>query len=150
MDSPSKLYRVRLCSLCSEDTSFTCLSCNSEMCNQCKEIHCTNQKTMDHKVVLYRDKLKCIKKQEIYAIPPYSFYKEYFGNECISDLPFYLHCLDYIYLEIMKLRNQKLPPQRQIIHTIRRDILLYRHFLYTEIKSGVKICKMFPLSNRCV
>lgn len=134
----SKLYLVRQCPLCSGDTTFTCLSCKCEMCNQCKEIHCTNQKTMDHKVVLYRDKLKCRKQQEIYVRPPDSFYEEFLCN--MSDLSFYFNCMEYVYIEIMKLRNEKQPPQRQIIHTIRREILLNRHFLYREIKSCVKIC----------
>lgn len=57
MDTSNASYKVRRCSKCLRDMKYHCVSCPSDLCSQCKENHVTTLKTIDHKVVLHRERL---------------------------------------------------------------------------------------------
>lgn len=65
MDTSNASYRVRRCSICLRDMKYHCVSCQSDFCSQCKENHVTTLKTIDHKVVLHRERLNRISKTEL-------------------------------------------------------------------------------------
>lgn len=49
-------YKVRQCSTCAGDTEYSCLSCPSDLCAECRENHIHDLDTIDHNVVIYRGK----------------------------------------------------------------------------------------------
>lgn len=53
MQRASTAYRVLQCSECPGDTEYSCVSCQCNICLQCKENHVKDLKTKDHTIVLY-------------------------------------------------------------------------------------------------
>lgn len=65
MNTASNNYKVRNCSKCQEDAEFYCKLCRCDFCLQCKERHVQDFVTIDHNVVVYRDKVKRTSEQEL-------------------------------------------------------------------------------------
>lgn len=88
-------YRLRECdsSTCTDHTEYICETCQHvRFCLQCKESHVNNLKTIDHKVVTYREKYRYNSKQENYVRHSSNVHKMY----CIScNLPFCYHCTEH-------------------------------------------------------
>lgn len=49
-------YRVRQCSKCSGDLEFVCITCQSDLCQRCKENHLIVLSNKDHDVTSYRER----------------------------------------------------------------------------------------------
>lgn len=77
MQTANTQCNLRLCSECSWNTEFFCISCECDLCNQCKRNHADNLKTTDHNVVQYRDKFKYTPKLESCLRHPNIFYERY-------------------------------------------------------------------------
>lgn len=148
MDTASSKYRVRTCFKCLEDTQFFCITCNNEMCPQCKLLHVEDIDSMKHDLVLYKDKTNDQLKQELCSNHPnkvLSFYCEQcqapLCKSCYSMFK-RLSC-EHVAHNVVKLqkmyerrRQQCLPT----IHVIRTEALFYRHVILARIKEETKSC----------
>lgn len=65
MNKASSKCKVRNCSKCQENAEFYCKLCRCDFCLQCKEKHVQDFVTIDHNVVVYRDKFRRISEQEL-------------------------------------------------------------------------------------
>lgn len=65
MITASNNCKVRNCSKCRENAEFYCKLCRCDFCLQCKEKHVQDFVTIDHNVVVYRDKFKRTSEQEL-------------------------------------------------------------------------------------
>lgn len=133
--------RVHQCSMCSGDTHFICISCQCELCLQCKENHVNNLKTIDHNVVIYRKKFDCVPNQNIS--------KPHSDEVCRENLEF-CHFPDcsccnekrthgQIYAETVS--DTKRQIHKGIIHVIRSEVLFNRYVLLTGIKADIEKCQ---------
>lgn len=77
MQTANTQCNLRLCSECFWNTEFFCISCECDLCNQCKRNHADNLKTTDHNVVQYRDEFKYTPKLESCLRHPNKFYEMY-------------------------------------------------------------------------
>lgn len=80
MNEANTKYNVRRCSMCHGDVVHFCVSCQCDICHHCKEKHAKDLLTIDHMVVLYREKFNCISEQEIYLRDPYNVRVTYKRN----------------------------------------------------------------------
>lgn len=80
MDAANTKYNVRCCSKCHGDVVHVCVSCQCNLCRHCKEKHAKDLLTIDHMVLLYREKFNCISEQEIYVRDPYNVRGTYKRN----------------------------------------------------------------------
>lgn len=94
MDKVSQ-YIVHKCSKCSGDTEYYCKSCLCYLCSQCRENHMQDLKTVDHNVVLYKEKL-CIDPVE-YESVRFSD-REYCQLWNLTDSP---HCTNRILILVL-------------------------------------------------
>ncbi|XP_052692431.1 uncharacterized protein LOC128170710 [Crassostrea angulata] len=148
----SSPYRVHLCSKCPGDTAYYCVSCPCDLCPQCKENHVKDLQTIDHDVVLHRDKINYIPTQEICVRHPSHVYTKYCEpcrvpvcDSCFEDQ---LHRFrSFLYgqgqheiLDLQTAYKTKRQQHRGTIHTIRSEALFYRPVLLTGIKADVKTC----------
>lgn len=138
MDTSRASYRVRQCSKCLRDMEYHCVSCPSDLCSQCKENHMTILKTIDHKVLLYRERLKRISNNEICIKHSKKIYRKFCE---ICDVPACNNCQrhrKHKKIKITKAYFAKRQNGRETINTIRSDTLLFRLVLLTEIKADFK------------
>lgn len=139
MYTSSAQYRVRQCSQCQGDTEYFCVSCSLDLCNQCKESHSQDLKTIDHNIEDYQEKFKYVQKQKICMLHPDRVY----GKFCeLCERPGCFQCTNHRQYTILYIRNEtERQKQRQLIDIIRRESLLYRHCLLSKIKGDIDTCK---------
>lgn len=132
MYTASAQCRVRQCLMCQGDTEYFCVSCPLDLCNQCKERHLQDLKTIDHTVEDYQEKFKYVQKQKICVLHPDRVY----GNFCeLCDRSGRFLCTDQRQYTTPYIKNEtELQKQMQVIDIIRREALLYRHRLLTKSK----------------
>lgn len=137
-------YTVRECSKCPGDTTYSCISCQCDLCTKCKESHVKDLQTIDHTVVIYHEKLNYIPRN------PDRYYEKYCD---LCEQPASFHCKEHRRHTLLNITNetgqgkqQKIARRenqtqrqqyRRTINTIRGEALLYRHVLLTAIKADV-------------
>ncbi|XP_062573649.1 uncharacterized protein LOC134235522 isoform X2 [Saccostrea cucullata] len=132
--------KVRQCFKCRGDAEFYCFMCRNDLCEQCKEIHTIDLDTIDHHIVIYREKFK-ISKQEFCERHPDNMY-DTFCQTC--KLPICVQCRDPEHKkhELIDLGNAYQTNRQQhkeIFHNIRwKTQCNYSCFLLEEIKSDLK------------
>ncbi|XP_052694642.1 uncharacterized protein LOC128172945 [Crassostrea angulata] len=140
MDRASIHFKVNLCSKCPGDTEYYCKTCPCDLCPDCKENHVKDLQTIDHDVVLHRDKINYIPAQEICVRHPSHVYIKY-CEPC--ELPVCFHCRKHRthrQLDVKTAYKTKRQQHRGTIQTIKSEALFYRPVLLTGIKADVKIC----------
>ncbi|XP_062573648.1 uncharacterized protein LOC134235522 isoform X1 [Saccostrea cucullata] len=151
----STQFRVRQCFKCRGDTEFYCFMCRNDLCKRCKEMHTIDQDTIDHDIVIYREKFK-ISKQEFCERHPDEMY-DTFCQTC--KLPLCVQCryLEHIKHELIDIGNAyqtNRQQHREIFHNIRwKAQCNYSCFLLEEIKSDLetrqsKISNLFSKMKR--
>lgn len=53
-----RMFRIQHCSRCQGNTEFYCRECSIDLCSMCKENHCKNLESKEHRVVNYRNKVR--------------------------------------------------------------------------------------------
>ncbi|XP_052692429.1 uncharacterized protein LOC128170707 [Crassostrea angulata] len=149
MDTASSPYQVHLCSNCPGDTAYYCVSCPCDLCSQCKKNHVKDLQTIDHDVVLHRDKINYIPIQEICVRHPSHVYTKY-CEPC--QVPCCINCQTHrkhTQIDVKTAYKTKRQQHRGTIHTIRSEALFYRPVLLTGIKADVKTChtEFYPLQS---
>ncbi|XP_052693968.1 uncharacterized protein LOC128172221 [Crassostrea angulata] len=140
MDRASIQFKVNLCSKCPGDKEYHCKTCPCDLCPNCKENHVKDLQTIDHDVVLHRNKINYILAQEICVRHPSHVYIKY-CEPC--ELPVCFHCRKHrthIQLDVNTAFQKKRQQHLGTIHAIRSETLLYRHALLTRTKSDIKTC----------
>ncbi|XP_065929641.1 uncharacterized protein [Magallana gigas] len=140
METASTPCKVHQCSKCPGDTEYYCVSCQCDLCPQCKENHVKDLQTIDHDVVSHRNKLNYIPTQEICVRHPGHVYTKY-CEPC--QVPVCYDCRkhrNHQQLVITTSYNTKQQQHRGTIHTIRSEALFYRPVLLPQIKTDFKIC----------
>lgn len=143
----SSQYRLHTCKCdsftCTQHTEYICETCPSEkcaLCFECKESHVNDLKTIDHKIVTYRNKYECNPKRDNCARHFGSVYEMY----CTScELPVCFKCTEHenhMLVDIQKQYETKRQQYEISIDGIRREILYSRRFLLSEIKNDIKRC----------
>lgn len=87
-------YKVRQSSKCAGDTEYSCLSCPSDLCAECRENHIHDLDTIDHNVVIYREKIyQNSTRHEVCSKHPDNDYEMY-CEPC--ELPVCFYCAESI------------------------------------------------------
>lgn len=133
MDKVSQ-YIVHKCSKCSGDTEYYCKSCVCDLCSQCRENHMQDLKTVDHNVVLYKEKL-CIDPDE-YEFVGFSD-REYRQLWNLTDSP---HCTNRKLTVVLIKHETENGNERKVYHMIRNDALFYNPLLLQGIEVDFKAC----------
>lgn len=99
MDISITHYRVRRCSVCSNDAEYLCASCPCDVCPHCKVSHVQDLGTMDHRVVSFHETYLPV--QEICLKHPDYLYRKICK---FCDRTDCFHCKEdeKIYLHIMR------------------------------------------------
>lgn len=139
MDSTSQC-RILQCSKCQGDREFFCKWCPCDLCSKCKENHFKDLKSIDHKIVIYREKYEKNRKNESCVNHPSSVLKM-FCEPC--ELPVCYKCTDHRRhrrLHLITASNNKQQKHRRTIETIKSETFFYRPGLLMEIKADINIC----------
>lgn len=139
MDSTSQC-RILQCSKCQGDREFFCKGCPCDLCSKCKENHFKDLKSIDHNIVIYREKYEITRQKESCVNHPSSVLKM-FCEPC--ELPVCYNCTDHRRhrrLHLITASNKKQQKHRRIIETIRIETYFYRPVLLMEIKDDINIC----------
>lgn len=158
MDGGSSQYRVRECIECTRDTEYACPTCNYFMCYQCKDSHVFDLKTIDHNVVIYREKINHLTEQEK-CVAHQNNLNTMFRELCrspkcelldyLSSFPFPINiCLQITHtvLNMLEEFRRRRKQHRSTICTIRSEDIYQRSTLLTEIVADFKNChKRFSL-----
>lgn len=140
MDATTTQCKVHQCFNCPGETEYFCKSCSCDLCSQCNVNHVENLKTIEHDVVLHREKFNYISKQEICMRHPSKDYRNYCE---LCKLPVCYHCRKHRkhkQQDIEIAYETKLQQHRKTVNTIRSEALFYKHILLAGIKSDVKTC----------
>lgn len=141
MDKATNKYRIHQCSICSEDTElFVCFLCSCEMCSLCKESHLQDLETIDHDVVIYREKFNFISNNENCVKHSNCIYGMY-CEPC--KLPICNNCTEHRQHRQMDIKSAYEIQRRQHTYNIKKiqnELLLHRRVLLGEIKDEIKIC----------
>lgn len=150
MDKVCIPYRVRQCSKCPGNTEYHCVSCQSDLCDQCKENHEKYLQTKKHKIVFYSEKFKCIPKQEKCFKHPSNVCRKY-CKPC--QVPVCDFCSDHephrfpsslfrkTTHEILSIPNAYRKTRKQLrgaIHTIKNMALVLRPVMLAEMVADVR------------
>lgn len=145
-------YRVQQCFKCSGDTKYFCVSCHCLLCTRCEVKHVRDFKTIDHNVVIYREKLKYIPKQEYCVRHPSNIYRKYCDN---CQVPVCDSCPEHKFhilrIGLFKPRTHKIlsireayctqrNQYRETFHIIKSEDLFYRPALLKKIVVDIKTC----------
>lgn len=130
--------KVYECSKCPGDTNFTCISCQCDLCPQCKDNHVEDLKTINHNIVIYRNKVslkhsreqgKCTKH------PERNKFCDLYGH------PASYHCTDHRKHTLLYIRDEtEQGDRRKIIQFIRNEVLQNRQVLLSTIKADYDTC----------
>ncbi|XP_062573629.1 uncharacterized protein LOC134235512 [Saccostrea cucullata] len=135
--------RVRQCFKCRGDAEFYCFVCRNDLCEQCKDMHTIDLDTIDHGIVIYREKYK-FSKQEFCERHP----EEMFGTFCKTcNLPICVLCRDlehkkHALIDIGKAYQTNRQQHREIFNDIRWKTQFNSCFLLAEIKFDLKACQL--------
>lgn len=138
MDTSNASYRVRRSSKCLRDMKYHCVSCQSDFCSQCKENHVTTLKTIDHKVVLHRERLNRISKTELCQKHSKKVYRKFCE---VCKVPACNNCQKprkHKKIKITKVYFSKRQNGIETINSIRSYDLFCRLVLLTEIQADFK------------
>lgn len=127
-----------MCSKCLGDTVYMCRSCQCDLCTHCKEDHVKNLKTIDHKVVIYREKINRISKEEKCLKHPTKVYR-IFCELC--KVPVCNNCQRHRNHNQIGCRKAYIAKRHNVeetINSIRSDALLFRFDLLIETKADFK------------
>lgn len=106
------------------------------MCSQCKENHVKDLKTIDHNIVIYRDKFNSNLNLE--KCPKHTESKKYWDlyEHLVS-----CHCTEHKKHTLLYSRDEtEQGDQRRMIQIIRNEVLLSRQVLMTTIKKDHNTC----------
>lgn len=134
-------YKVRLCSKCAGDTEFTCLSCPGDLCAECRENHIHDLDTIDHNVVIYREKI--YQNSAGYEVCPKHPDNDYEMYCELCELPVCFYCKEHRthkWQEIQRVYKTKRQQHSRTVQKIRNEAVLYRRVFLSEIKADVKKC----------
>lgn len=150
MDKDCIPYRVRQCCKCPGNTEYHCVSCLSDLCEQCKENHEKDLQTKKHKIVLYSEKFKCIPKQEKCFKHPSNVCRKYCkpcqvsvcdfcsDHEPQSFPSFLFRKAKHEILSIPKAYRKTRKELRGAIHTIKNNALVLRPLMLEEMVADVR------------
>lgn len=98
MDTSITHYRVRRCSVCSNDAEYLCASCPCDLCPHCKVSHVQDLGTMDHRVVSFHETYLpvqeiCLKHPDYLYIKICKFCDRTDCFHCKEDEKIYLHIM---------------------------------------------------------
>ncbi|XP_061186393.1 uncharacterized protein LOC133194454 [Saccostrea echinata] len=131
--------KIRHCFECLGTTEFYCKMCENDLCEQCKERHISDLETLNHDVVIYREKYKYIPRRETCVKHPNIIYKLY----CQScELPVCFRCSKHRKHQTVDIRAEyktKRQQHRKFIH-IRSETLYNNSFLLAGIYDNLKDC----------
>lgn len=131
MNTVSYQYLIRHCSRCLGDAAFFCATCDCSLCLPCKENHLNDLSTLDHDVMIYPDKDRCLSEQEKCMEHPHIACKWY----CEScKIPYCDCCTEHI-----THRSFDIKKKVKIIRLIRSECLFFSSILLENIKSDFKI-----------
>lgn len=131
MDTSCSHFKVHQCSKCLGDTEYFCVSCSCDLCSQCKEKHLKDLKTIDHSVLIYRDKDR-IQNQEIY---------DAHSNRNDTE-PFDLPVRKLRQIDVKTTYEEsKRRRHKDVIQTIKNEALFYRPILMIGVKADDKACQ---------
>ncbi|XP_061171182.1 uncharacterized protein LOC133180730 [Saccostrea echinata] len=132
--------KVRQCFQCQGETEFYCNTCKYDLCLQCKNRHVIDLDTINHDVIVYREKYEYISKQETCLRHTDRIYEKY----CYScKLPLCAQCTEHRNHKILDIRTAyktNRQEHREILHRIRSETLYNNHFLLAKVKTDVKTC----------
>lgn len=129
-------YKVHECSKCQGDTKYSFISCACDMCSQCTVNHVQDLKTIDHNILLYRDKPKSNLIQGDHSKHPDR--KRYYD---LSEQPASSHCTEHRKHTLLYIRDEtEQEDQRRMIQIIRSEVLLNRQVLMTTIEDDHNTC----------
>lgn len=143
--------RVRLCSKCSGNTEFFCVSCRCDLCSLCKKNHVSDLETIDHNVVMFREKSDVLKK-DMCVRHSKRICRNYCAicQEPICDFWFghKFHRFPYIFvrqkqhktLDIQTVYRTKRNQYSKTLHIVRSETLFVRQILLAGVKSDIKLC----------
>lgn len=140
MDTASISYRVHQCFKCPGGIQYYCKSCPCDLCSKCKENHVNDLKTIDHDVVLYRDKFKYILTQENCVRHLGNIYSKSFE---LCELPVCYSCINHNHhntLDIRTAYQKKRQQHREGIYNIKIMSVLYIPIILSGIKGDFKTC----------
>lgn len=153
MDSSTTQLRVRMCSKCTGDTEYSCVTCSCDLCVQCKENHVQDLRTIDHSVSLYQEHFNSTQIQETCWKHRSKELKTY-CQPCQTPLcesctghKFYkfpkslLRKNKHKMLELQKVYRSKQIQCKNTLHVLRSESLFYRSVLLAGIKKDVQICQ---------
>lgn len=129
-------YKVHTCYTCQGDTNYSCITCECDMCSQCTVNHKQDLKTIDHNIVIYRDKPKSNLKQVNHS--KHSDIKEHHD---LSEQPACCLGKEHRKHTLLYIRDEtEQEDQRRMIQIIRSEVLLNRQVLMTTIEEDHNIC----------
>lgn len=134
-------YKVRQCLKCAGDTEYSCLSCPSDLCAECRENHIHDLDTIDHNVVIYRGKINQ-NSAEHEVCPKHSDNDyEMYCEPC--ELPVCFYCAEHRthkWRNIQRVYQIKRQHHSKTFQNIRNQAILYMRVYLPEIKADVKFC----------
>lgn len=150
MDAPFATYRIHQCSKCPGDTEYSCQSCLSYLCHQCKENHVEYLETAEHSVVSYCDRLNYIPTQDNSLKHPCNAYSKYRKSCHVLVCDFCSKHKSHSFRRIVSWKRNIVKKQSDYtrkrqqyictIHTIKSETLFCIPFILQGIKSDVKNC----------
>lgn len=118
-------YKVHTCSTCQGDTNYSCTTCECEMCSQCTVNHVQDLKTIDHNIVLFRDKPKSYLKQG-----NHSKHSDIKKHHDLSDQPASCLCKEHRKHTLLYIRDEtEQEDQPKMTQTNKSEFLLNRHVI---------------------
>lgn len=133
-------YRVRQCSKCAGDLEFVCITCQSELCQPCKENHLTDLSNKDHDVMSYRE-TNNLSLQERCEKHPRMIVQKYCQT---CRIPSCFYCSrkhkKHRLIDSMTAYDQKRKQIVQTIHIIKHEALFDRQIMLKGIKTDISKC----------
>lgn len=138
MDATNTKYRIRQCSTCPGDLIYFCVTCSSDLCLACKEMHMIMNLNKDMcNVITYREKSNYLQKHEICMRHPNNFYTKYCE---LCTIPICTECTDHrkhrqTDVETAYEAKRK---NREIVQNVQRQALPIFSALLTSIVMDLK------------
>lgn len=140
-------YKVRQCLKCAGDTEYSCLSCPSDLCAECRENHIHDLDTIDHNVVIYREKIyQNPTGHEVCPKHPDNDYEMY-CEPC--ELPVCFYCADHRthkWQNIQQVYQIKRQHHSKTFQKIRNEAIMYMRVFLPKNQSGCQILSHTILS----
>lgn len=147
MDITSSVYKVRQCSKCFGNTEFFCLSCPCDLCSRCSENHVCNHTVFEQDIMICREKLNSIPKQDMCVRHPRNVCEKY-CEQC--NIFICQHCTGHRKhptQEGRKAYETKRKHYRLFIRIIKREVLVFETVLagiepdYKTWHRNISICR---------